>query len=254
MRLPRANALLPEASPRPGHFVQPFFNHVVTFVDRLHHAGLKVSPAELIDLCRALQIIDVGNRAEVRAAAAATLVRTHEELDRFDLLFRSYWDGELDTGTTVEQPADDSPGSAPEPEGELDTVERNRVTPREADDKDATETADPDQPSWSPGESLLHKDIGTMTDAELEQARQLVADLVRTLINYRSRRFAPGKSGPQPDFRRMFRRSAPYGEYATRLLFRRRREKKVRLVLLCDVSGSMQIGRASCRERVYVLV
>jgi hypothetical protein len=50
----------------------------------------------------------------------------------------------------------------------------------------------------------------------------------------------PGNTGHHPDFRRILRRSAPYGEYATRLLFRKRREKKTRLVVLCDVSGSME--------------
>ena len=233
--------------------MKSFLNHVVTFVDRLHQDGIKVSPAELIDLCRALQIIDIGNRAELRAAAAATLVRNQADLERFDVLFRSYWDGELDTGTTVEQAADDCPDPPPEAEGEIAAVERNLLIPRAAEDHAATNSAVSDQPSWSPVESLAHKDIGAMTAAELEQAHQLVAELVRTLISYRSRRFAPGKSGLQPDFRRMLRRSAPYGEYATRLLFRRRLEKKVRLVLLCDVSGSMQTYSNFLIQFIYAL-
>ena len=233
--------------------MEPFLTHVVKFVNRLHVAGLKVSPAEFIDLTRALRIIDVGNRTEFRAAAAATLVRTHEDMERFDALFRSYWDGAKDVVINAEPPPDDHPPPAPEPGAELDTIERNLVTPDEPGVHDATEPADPDQPSWSPEEVLLHKDIGAMTPAELEQARRLVAELVRTLINYRSRRFMPGKSGPRPDFRRILRRNAPYGEYATRLLFRKRREKKVRLVMLCDVSGSMQTYSQFLIQFIYAL-
>ena len=232
--------------------MEQFLTHVAKFVNGLHGAGLKVSPAELIDLCRALRIVDVGNRAEFRAAATATLVRSRDDMDRFDELFRQYWEGEMVAAPIIEQPAA-TPDLPPEPGQETDSVERNVATPDERGEKDAAEPADPDQTSWSPDEVLLYKDIGAMTPEELEQARELVAELVRTLINYRSRRLPPGKSGRQPDFRRILRRSAPYGEYATRLLFRRRREKKVRLVLLCDVSGSMQTYSKFLIQFIYAL-
>ncbi len=229
-----------------------FLTHVVKFVNGLHGAGLKVSPAELIDLCSALRIVDVGDRAEFRAAATATLVRSRDDMDRFDELFRQYWEGELVAGAMEEQPGD-SPDLSPEPGARMGTAGRDLVTPADPGDDNTAEPGEPGQPGYSPEETLLHKDIGTMTPAELEQARQLVAELVRTLINYRSRRFTPGKSGRQPDFRRILRRSAPYGEYATRLLFRRRREKKVRLVLLCDVSGSMQTYSKFLIQFIYAL-
>jgi len=233
--------------------VERFLTHVVKFVNGLHRAGLKVSPSELIDLCRALRIIDIGERTEFRAAAVATLVRNHADLDRFDALFRSFWDGEMDTAARLEPEQHDASEFPTDPGEQLDTVERNMPTTDERGDEGAAEPAETDQPGWSPDEILLYKDIATMTPAELEQARKLVAELVRTMVNYRSRRFTPGKSGPQPDFRRILRRSAPYGEYAIRLLFRKRREKKVRLVLLCDVSGSMLTYSKFLIQFIYAL-
>ncbi len=233
--------------------MERLLTHVVKFVNRLHDAGLKVSPAELIDLSRALRVIDVGNRMEFRAAAAATLVRTREDLERFDALFRSYWEGEQDLVTTLEQPPDAAPEPAPESGGGKDSVERNQATPAEPAADNAGDPANSGPTGWTPEEILLHRDIGAMTADELEQARQLVAELVRALVNFRSRRFMRGSAGTQPDFRRILRRSAPYGEYAARLLFRRRREKKVRLVMLCDVSGSMQNYSKFLIQFIYAL-
>ena len=62
-------------------------------------------------------------------------------------------------------------------------------------------------------ELLVKKDIDGMNEKELDEARKIIAELIAILANRRSRRFSPAKSGQQLDFRKIFRRSMPFGEY-----------------------------------------
>jgi hypothetical protein len=232
--------------------MQPFVAHVARFVDSLHAAGLRVSTAELIDLCRALDVVDVGKRAEFRAAAAATLVHAHEDLARFDAVFRSYWE-RAEPDTVPAPPDDDAPSPVPPPADERDGTARDVPLPGDDAGHGDGGTADPHLPAYSAGEALWQRDFGAMSAAELARARRHVVELARALASSPGRRFVAGGAGPRPDFRRMFRRSAAAGGHAPQLLYRRRRESEVRLVFLCDVSGSMLAYSRFLLQFIYAL-
>ena len=96
------------------------------------------------------------------------------------------------------------------------------------------------QLAYSPDEVLMKKDLGAMSAKETEHARRLITELISVLANYRSRRLVSDKKGVELNFRKMLRRNVLYGNDNVELLYRRRRIKKTRLMLLCDVSGSME--------------
>ncbi|MBI1732759.1 MAG: VWA domain-containing protein [Gammaproteobacteria bacterium] len=228
-------------------------NHVVRFTHTLHDAGIKVSSSEVIDLCRALRLVDIGNRREFHAASVATLIRTHEDRPRFDDLFSRYWDQVSVPGADPDRRADDAGREAEPPPAGSDPAKQRGVSSDSSAKQESPAPAEREPLQYSAQETLMHKDIGAMTPEELEAARAVVGELVHVLASYRSRRYRSEGAGPQLDFRRIFRRSAPYGEYATRLAWRRRREKKTRLVLLCDVSGSMQAYSLFLIQFIYAL-
>ncbi|MDE0157817.1 MAG: VWA domain-containing protein [Gammaproteobacteria bacterium] len=214
----------------------PFITHIILFGRKLHDAGIDVNPANLIDLSRSLQYIDVASRRDFYAAALATLIINREDMQLFTLLFNEYWD----TLETSEEPVDPEKKTG---EGAADSQdiqqERQRADGENTEDGNEDD-AESEQTGYSSQELLAHKDIDSMTDEELEQARKIIAELIAILANRRSRRFKPAKSGAQLDFRKIFRRSMPYGEYCLKLAHRTHRLKKNKLILFCDVSGSME--------------
>ena len=218
------------------HQSLPFITHIILFGRKLHDAGIDVNPANLIDLSRSLHYIDIANRRDFYTAALATLIINREDMELFTLLFNQYWD----TLETAEEPVDPEKKTG---EGVADSPdirqERQRADGENADDGNEDD-AESEQTGYSSQELLAQKDIDSMTDEELEQARKIIAELIAILANRRSRRFKPAKSGAQLDFRKIFRRSMPYGEYCLKLAHRTHRLKKNKLILFCDVSGSME--------------
>ena len=218
------------------HQSLPFITHIILFGRKLHDAGIDVNPANLIDLSRSLQYIDIASRRDFYAAALATLIINREDMELFTLLFNEYWDA-------LEMPEEPADPEKKTGEGAADSPDtrqqRQRADGENADDGNEDD-AEPEQTGYSSQELLAQKDIDSMTDEELEQARKIIAELIAILANRRSRRFKPAKSGAQLDFRKIFRRSMPYGEYCLKLAHRTHRLKKNKLILFCDVSGSME--------------
>ena len=212
----------------------PFITHVILFGRKLHDAGIAVNPANLMDLSRSLQYIDIARRRDFYTAALATLVINREDVELFTRLFNEYWDNRAEETAYPETKT----GNGATHSRDL-RQEQPRADADQADDGDEKD-AEGDQTGYSSRELLAQKDIDSMSDEELEQARRIIAELIAVLANRQSRRCKPAKSGAQLDFRKIFRNSMPYGEYCLKLARRTRRLKHNKLILFCDVSGSME--------------
>lgn len=223
-----------EADSRPE--LLPLSTHIILFGRKLHDAGIDVNPANLIDLGRSLQYIDIAKRGDFYAAALSTLIINREDMELFTMLFNEYWDN-LETAQEPTNPEKKTREGAAQSQ---ETQQEQRSTEADNADDGDEEDAETEQTGYSSRELLAQKDIDSMTDEELEQARKIIAELIAILANRRSRRFKPATSGAQLDFRKIFRRSMPYGEYCLKLVHRTHRLKKNKLILFCDVSGSME--------------
>ena len=218
----------------------PFITHIIRFGRKLHDAGIDVNPANLIDLSRSLLYIDIANHKDFYAAALATLIINREDMELFTRLFREYWENREITAE------DEQPGAKAKEKSMDDATQtreiRKQLQPADDDAEDdaGEEETEPEQAGYSSHELLAKKDIDRMSELELEEARKIIAELIAILANRKSRRFSPAKSGAQLDFRKIFRRSMPYGEYCLRLAYKTHRLKKNKLILFCDVSGSME--------------
>ncbi|MEL0584097.1 MAG: VWA domain-containing protein [Candidatus Thiodiazotropha sp. (ex. Lucinoma kazani)] len=212
------------------------FKQVVHFSRALHEEGLPVNPANLIDLCQCFDYVDIQCRDDFYTAACATLLSSREDMDLFDRVFSQFWDGSLQLSISV---ADDRPGEADNGEGKKETYAENINS--DGDDQAENGEDEADAHSYSADEILMKRDLGTLSDEEVEQASQLIKELVSAIATQWSRRKTPDKRGMTPDFRRMLRRNALHSaEGFIEMRYLSRRIKKNRLLLLCDVSGSMQ--------------
>ncbi len=223
---------------------------VVAFGRTLHLAGVEVNSGNLIDLCQSLNYVGMSDRRDFYAAARATLVSRYDDLDTFDKVFSAFWTRskeDLDADA-VEQLGEEDLSLDLMPD-EVDEL----VETVEGEAEDSEGEGDADAVGYSPEEALMRKDLAAMSDKEIEQARRVIAQIVDIIANRRSRRRVPEKRGMEIDFRRTWRRNAVYGRDGVELAMRRRRVKKAKLMLLCDVSGSMDCYSQFLIQFIYAL-
>ena len=220
---------------------------VVAFSRALHSAGVDVNSGNLIDLCQSFRFIDIGRRGDFYAAARATLVSRFDDLETFDRVFHAFWSSPV--RTLEMEVAEDEDDLSLDVSDQLDEPVENATE----EDEDADGEGDSDEIGYSSDEVLMRKDLAAMNDKEIEKARQVIAQIVDIIANRRSRRREPQKRGVEIDFRRTWRRNVLYGRDGVALARRRRRIKKTKLMLLCDVSGSMDCYSQFLIQFIYAL-
>jgi len=200
--------------------------HVVTFGRVLREAGLEIGPGRVTDALRALDSVDLARRDDVYFSLRQTLVSRHDELSVFDRAFEAWF-----LRTPVLPPERLRP-----PEQVLQVVQPVGEGAH-ADGDDADD--EPLELGASGDELLRDKDFAELSEDELRRVRDLVARIARTRPLRRSRRMRRDPLGEGMDVRAMIRRSLRTGGDPIERPLRARKQVPRRLVLLCDVSGSM---------------
>ncbi len=221
--------------------LDPMLVHVLRFGRALREHDVPVSLSGMIDLCRSFHGIDLSCRDDLHVATRAVLVAHKEHFKTFDRVFDLFWYGSL-----FEQPRDKSG----EREDREDHEQTSRSTDRaakpqgkqqtERDEGDNATESSLEHSEYAPHESIRDKDLSTLSAQELAQARRIIAGLLKQFPSCRSRRSVNDNAGDRLDIVRMQRRSLHHGLLPFDLYYRRRKVSKPRLVLLCDVSGSME--------------
>jgi uncharacterized protein with von Willebrand factor type A (vWA) domain len=203
---------------------------VVAFAHVLRGAGMDVPPGDLVNFTAALGHLGLGERRRVYWAGRATLVHRPEDIPTYDQAFSAFWLGR-------------------------GRVERAAATPvvlavdaDEQDDEaegDGDEDRQPEAPTvtvrYSPTEVLRHQDFSAFSTAEWAEGRRLLAALRIATELRRSRRLRPSKRRRgRPDVARTVRRALASDGEPLRRAWRSPSERPRRLVLLVDVSGSME--------------
>ncbi|MCL4722404.1 MAG: VWA domain-containing protein, partial [Gammaproteobacteria bacterium] len=218
-----------------------FLGHLLGFVQRLRAAGLPADPGSAVTLAEALRHIDPARPRDFHAACRALLVHRQEHLATFDEVYRSYWRQQFRPGRP--RPEDDRTeltGGRPSP------------APRPPDSVNADDAPPDATASYSPDELIARRDLATLSEADIERARELIRDFIIDFASLRTRRHVRHHRGRLPDFRRMLRRLAAHGGELPELFYRRRL-RRTRLLLLCDVSGSMARYSRFLLEFIYAL-
>ncbi|MBT78606.1 MAG: VWA domain-containing protein [Gammaproteobacteria bacterium] len=209
--------------------------HIVRFSRELGAAGIPINTANLIDLCRCFSYVDISCKRDFHAAARANLISSHDDFARFDRMFEAFW--QKTVGEAVNQTNNDDP----QDEDSVRKIAKEReCVANNPDEEPAPGERQSSHIEYSPDEVLAKRDLGSLNSEELQQARRLMAKLLAVIANHRSRRRVPAHSGRVLDFRCMLRRSTLDGQDLCKLLYRQRRIRKTKLILLCDVSGSME--------------
>jgi uncharacterized protein len=207
------------------------------FARLLHDAGLEAGPRRLTDATRALAFIDLKQQGDFRNALRAVFVSRKEDIPTFEAAFDIFW-APPDPRAT----AGAIPGSRPlplPPERAKAWANALGLNVSQMNREQNPEVFPARSSGYSPEELLRHKDFEEMTWAETEQVRRLLEQAPWRMAERRTRRLRPSRAG-HIDLRRSARHAIrSSGELMT--LFRRKpRVRRRPLVLICDVSGSME--------------
>lgn len=227
--------------------------NVVLFARLLRRAGMTIGTGQILDLTRAMQVIDIGNRVDFYNTARVILVGRREDLIVFDTLFNVFWTAR--TARMLQENAlrsTRSAATAPVDDCIPGTENADEVVPRivelsyeEAVGDEDEEPDDDDSPepkvllAYSRDEILRHKDFDAYTPDEMQNARRLMEEIRWKIARRRTRRYEAHNLGRQLDLRRTIRANLRNGGEVFQLAHRRLRTRPRPLVLICDISGSM---------------
>jgi len=196
---------------------------------RLHDAGLPVPPARAADVARALTLVRPVSRGTLYWTIRSVVVTDDTQVKVFDAVFAEVFGG----------------GSDEVPEVELEDV--TTVPDWQNDEAPGSTSGDDDESEQeipltiaSADEVLRTKRFDALAPDELAELYRLMTALELATPLRRTRRYEKRRRGERIDLRRTLRGSLRTGGDPVRLRRRRRRVVPRRLVLLCDISGSME--------------
>jgi uncharacterized protein with von Willebrand factor type A (vWA) domain len=215
--------------------------NLLAFARTLKELGVKVGLSQVIDASRAVEFVDMADKSDFRALLRSNLISQKEDFPIFEMVFDCFWREQayeripMETleiqGTPTESGAQEGGDEEGLEEAIADTMTTENAPLENLDEFSV--------PTYSPQELLNRKDFSEMGVEEsraIARAILLIANKIATQISRRKKR---ARKGNVVDPRRTMRNSMKYGGEIIDLVNRKRRIKKTKVVLLCDVSGSM---------------
>jgi len=223
-----------------GHLAE----NVMHFARVLRAAGLPIGPDRVIDAMRALEVAGVERRDDFYWTLASVFLDRREQFEVYDQAFHIFWrDPQLLERVMAmflpqvygRQGRDEREASSRVSEAMRPRPKKPQETPVEPPQETQLDAS----LSFSAREVLQHADFETMTPEEIAQAKKMLANLRLPIPEIRTRRFSPDADGARIDLRASLRASLRNGAQLITLKRRSPQRRHPPLVVMCDVSGSM---------------
>ncbi|NKQ36485.1 MAG: VWA domain-containing protein [Chloroflexi bacterium] len=219
--------------------------NLLLFGRLLRALGLDVNPGRMMDLAQALAYVDIGRKSDFHNTARTLLVHDKDDLPLFDMAFNLFW-RRYQESVFSHQFSVVSEATFPKSASGLDSSEGDEtgsigdgdVRPISdiAGEKAGGTTA---VPVYSYREQLRHKDFSQLTPEEVTAVKTLITQIAWNLGQRPARRWQPGR-GVQLDLRRSLRHNLRYGGEMLAWSRRQPKQKARPLIILADISGSME--------------
>lgn len=215
----------------------PFLSNLLLFIEALRRAGVSISLDQTIDLTNALELVDIGQRAQVYHATRCLLINRQEDLVLFDHIFNLFWRLPVQGRQSRGQKSPIIPREELLPKKQVALASLMAEKARQGDPElDLVDRSG----SFSTVEVLQTKQFSHMTPAELEAIKRLIRSMRWQVSLRQTRRWVPDRSGGQLNLRRVMRSCTKYGGVPLKLAWNSRKVKPRPLILLADISGSME--------------
>ena len=245
---------LPAPDPLAAFDGTTFLKNAVLFTRALRSAGVPTDVRGALDFARALTLLDLGDRTQVHAAGQAILCRRHADLPVYNAVFEQFWRRHVariaPSALQAEAPRPrqkEREQAAVAPESSAERQGRRTGRPEQAEPSEDDEAHQEigegrvvSPRAFSTAEAFSHREFDRMTSSELRDAEKLI-DLLRPRLETRlTRRYEHHPHGRRLAPRAMFRRNLATGGDLVDWVWRRRVRSPRTIVVLCDVSGSME--------------
>jgi uncharacterized protein with von Willebrand factor type A (vWA) domain len=216
--------------------------NVMHFARLLRAAGMRVGPDRVIDCVHALEIAGTERRDDWYWTMSSVLLSREEQRPIFDQAFRLFWRDPKLVEKMMQLLLPKVYGRSAKPEDQ----QSQRLTdalfgqkPQEAREREERQIELDARLTFSTREVLQRMDFDTMSAAELAEAKKMIAELRLPLPVIRTRRFSPHPRGRRVDLRATLRATLRGGGDVIPLVRAAPRTLHPPLVVLCDISGSM---------------
>ncbi len=221
---------------------------VVLLGRALREHGVAVTPSEVVTGATAFSVIDQADREEVFLSLRSIFTSRVDDFPIFEQLFGRYWDNTPEKHVEREGLSKTTlqvrPG-APR-RGLAYFLENWGAAP--AEDSEPIKV-----PGASEGESAAEKDFSSFGKEDLDDVARVARRIVKRLAKNPSRRWRPVRRGSRINLRRSLRQSLKTGGELIELSYKERKPKRTKLVVICDVSGSMDLYSRLLLQFIYGL-
>src|SRR5918911_1827531 len=208
--------------------------NIIDFCRLLRDREMLVTPSEVIDAIRTADAVDISDRQEFKTALRSVLTARPEDIPIHEATFDEFWRTRLPE--RVEQ-ADDEGVASQDPNAQGEELPQPQMA--ESNEADADEDEEGiDMPLYSPVEVLSNRDFSTFVPDEMQDIARAILVVARRLATRDSRRYRSTHRRHAIDLRRTMRRNIKYGGTVVELARKKRKIRKPRIVLICDVSRS----------------
>jgi uncharacterized protein len=212
-------------------------DHVMAFGLLLREMGVNVSPGQMLELIRALDHVPITDREGFKDTCRALLVMRREDVVLFEQAFAFYW-RRRGQGQGEEQVL--LPDSGIQPHKLRRPRKKNEDGDKEPPPPPEQQTEELVVLTYSAVERLRHKDFADFSWEEVQMCKTLLKNLEWRVDQRPTRRRKAARRGRRLDMRRVMRANMRYGGEPLELLWREIKTEQRPLVVLCDISGSME--------------
>ena len=223
--------------------------NIIDYCRLLRERELLVTPSEVIDALRTADAVDLSDRDELKMALRSVLTARPEDVLVHDATFDEFWRSRLPE--LIEEQGDEGVASE-DPDAQGEERQQPQLAQGEDDSPDEDEEG-VDMPLYSPVEVLATRDFSTFAADEMADIARAILVIARRLATRESRRYRSTQRGHAVDMRRTMRRNIKFGGTVVELARKKRKIRKPRIVLICDVSRSMDTYSKFLLQFIYAL-
>jgi len=242
--------------------IQSRLHDAITVFGRfLRQAGCRVGTGEIMSAVEASSKIDPSNREDFRQALKACFITNHKMIPMFDQLFDLYWQNpdRIENVTDILRKLYESRMSQAEMQSMKDQIKElyhKRVEgfkERQKDSDGNDEEKSLDVFLYSPQEILREKRFDTYSDEELDQAMEFIKKWDWKFGERQLRRLEAGRKQVRLNIRQTIRKNIFPSQDFIELQWKKRKTKPRPLVILLDISGSMDMYTRILLHFIYTL-
>jgi uncharacterized protein len=223
--------------------------NIIDFCRLLRDREMLVTPSEVIDAIRTADAVDLSDRQEFKTALRSVLTARPEDIPIHDATFDEFWRTRIPD--RMEERGEEGVATE-DPEAQGEEMPQPQIAEGDQADTDEDEEG-LDMPLYSPVEVLASRDFSSFVPDEMQEIARAIMVVARRLATRESRRYRSTQRGHAVDLRRTMRRNIKYGGTVVELAKKKRKIRKPRIVLICDVSRSMDTYSKFLLQFIYAL-